>query len=235
VIESLSFGDALSDSNHMKLLLTSAGLANYSIRDALEGLVGKPLDETTLAFIPTAANVEKGDKEWLIKDLSDARAIFFSVDIVDISAIPKELWLPRLEAVDVLLFGGGNTFHLMHWIEKSGLKDTLPKLLETKVYVGISAGSIVACPTLLTSQSDRTFYYGDEAKGYTNDNGLGLVNFHVRPHLNSPYFPNIREPLLEKLAAEIKEPLYGIDDETAIVVEDGNISIISEGVWKKFN
>ncbi len=219
----------------MKLLLTSGGLTNPSMREALEDLVGKPLDEAKLAFIPTAANVEKGDKEWLINDLSDAKSIFFSVNIVDISAIPKELWLPRLEEAEVLLFGGGNTFHLMHWIEKSGLKELLPKLLEARVYVGISAGSIVACPTLLTSQSDRLLYYEDEAKGYTNTKGLGLVNFHIRPHLNSSHFPSIREPLLEQLAAQIKEPLYGIDDETAIKVDDEEISVVSEGEWKKFN
>ncbi len=218
----------------MKLLLTSGGLTNQTIRGALEELVGKPLDEATLAFIPTAANVEKGDKEWLIKDLSDAKSTFFSVDIVDISAIPKELWLPRLEAANVLLFGGGNTFHLMHWIEKSGLKELLPKLLETRVYVDISAGSIVVCPTLLTSQSDRLLYYEDEAKGYTNNNGLGFVNFNIRPHLNSPYFPNVQLPLLEKLAQDIKEPLYGIDDETAIMVFDDDVSVVSDGVWKKF-
>jgi len=219
----------------MKLLLTSGGLTNPTMREALEDLVGKPLDETKLAFIPTAANVEKGDKEWLINDLSDAKSIFFSVDIVDISAIPKELWLPRLEDTEVMLFGGGNTFHLMHWIEKSGLKELLPRLLETRVYVGISAGSIVACPTLLTSQDDRLLYYEDEAKGRTNTIGLGLVSFHVRPHLNSSYFPNIKEPLLKKLAEQIKEPLYGIDDDTAIKVHDGEISVVSEGEWKKFN
>ena len=219
----------------MKLLLTSGGLTNQSMRDALEELVGKPLDEVKLAFIPTAANVEKGDKEWLIKDLSDAKSIFFSVDIVDISAIPEKLWLPRLEAADVFLFGGGNTFHLMNWIEKSGLKKLLPKLLETRVYIGISAGSIAACPTLLTSQSDRLLYYEDEAKGYTNNTGLGLIDFHIRPHLNSPYFPNVRLPLLEELAQQIKKPLYGIDDETAIMVNDEGISVVSEGEWKKFN
>ncbi len=219
----------------MKLLLTSAGLINQSIRSALEELVGKPLDEAKLAFIPTAANVEKGDKEWLINNLSDAKSMFFSVDIVDISAIPKELWLPRLEDAEVLLFGGGNTFHLMHWIEKSGLKKLLPKLLKTRTYVGISAGSIAAGRTLLTSDSDRLLYYENEAVGYTNDKGLGLVNFHIRPHLDSPYFPNIREQLLETLSKEIKEPLYAIDDETAIQVMDEVKSVISEGTWKRFN
>ena len=123
----------------------------------------------------------------------------------------------------------------MHWIEKSGLKKLLPELLETQVYVSISAGSIAACPTLLTSQSNRLLYYEDEAKGYTNNEGLGFVNLNIRPHLNSPYFPNIRLPLLEELARQIKEPLYGINDETAIMIDDENISVVSEGAWKKFN
>ncbi len=53
----------------MKLLLTSSGLANKSISNALFELIGKKPEETTIVFIPTASNVEVGDKDWLITDL----------------------------------------------------------------------------------------------------------------------------------------------------------------------
>ena len=133
----------------MKLLLTSGGITNASIAHALFDLVGKKSEDTSLAFIPTASNVEVGDKTWLIDDLINLKKQNFkSVDIADISVVGQEVWLPKLEAADVIFFEGGDTFHLMEWINKSGLVSLLPDLLKTKVYVGVSAGSMVACKNL---------------------------------------------------------------------------------------
>lgn len=218
----------------MKLLLTSAGLSNKSIADTLAELVGKPFPETSLAYIPTAANTDPGDKGWLINDLANCQKLGFkSIDIVDISAIPKEMWLPRLKSADVLLFGGGNTFHLMHWVKKSGLAELLPELLKTRVYAGISAGSMVACKSLDLSTSERLY---DEAPSEQDtDEGLGYVDVLVRPHLNSPYFPNLNLENLEELAKEFPETFYALDDQTAIRCVDGEMSVVSEGVWKQFN
>jgi len=102
----------------MKILLTSGGLSNKSIVDALLELTERPFAELNLAFVPTAANVESGDKDWLIADLVTCTKLGFkSIDIVDISAIPKDVWLPRLQEADVFFFEGGNTYHLMEWVE----------------------------------------------------------------------------------------------------------------------
>jgi len=128
----------------MKLLLTSAGITNKTIKHAMQDLLGKSFKTLSVAFIPTAANVESGDKAWLIDNLNEFKQLgIASLDIVDISALPKDIWEHRLSQAQVLIFGGGNTYHLMYWLEKSGLKKLLPKLLESKVYVGISAGSMV--------------------------------------------------------------------------------------------
>ncbi|EKE11829.1 MAG: hypothetical protein ACD_15C00016G0004 [uncultured bacterium] len=218
----------------MKLLLTSAGLSNQSISNALLEMIGKPFSETTMAFIPTAANAESGDKDWLITDLIVCKKIGFkSIDIVDISAVPKDMWLPRLQEADVLYFEGGNSFHLMYWIEKSGLRELLPEMLKTKIYVGVSAGSMVACKSLDMSTSERL--YSEEIVGWRSDEGLGFVDMLIRPHLNSPYFPNLNLENLEKISKEFPDTFYAIDDNTAIKVVDGKIEIVSEGVWKKFN
>jgi dipeptidase E len=219
----------------MKLLLTSAGFTNDSIKKALLDLTGRSLDQLNLAFIPTAADVGKGDKGWLIDDLSNCKNLgFASIDIVDISAIPKDIWEEKLKNADILLFGGGNTFHLMYWLNKSGLAEMLPEMLKEKIYVGISAGSIVASHKLSVSDSER-FYYPE---GYVPDKdepGLGFVNFHIRPHFNSPDFPKLRKDILEELAKELSEPLYAIDNQTAIKVVDDKIEIISEGEYLKLN
>lgn len=120
----------------MKLLLTSSGKTNKSIGKALLDLLGKPFEKTNLTFIPTAANVEQGDKMWLVDDMNNFRKMnFASFDIVDISAVSKDIWFPSFNKADVLVFGGGDTYYLLSWIKKSGLEKILPELLKTKVYV----------------------------------------------------------------------------------------------------
>jgi len=219
----------------MKLLLTSGGITNKSIAKALFELVGKKPEETTLAFIPTAVNVGSSDKGWLIDDLYNLKQQNLkSIDIVDISALPEKVWLPRLEAADILFFSGGDTSHLMNWLEKSGLAKLLPDLLKTRVYAGISAGSIVAAPSLALSSKDKQLYYEKEF-GYKNEKALGFVNFHIRPHFNSPEFPNVRKEILQEVAKEIKEPIYVLDDQSALKVVDEKVEVVTEGEYMVFN
>ena len=218
----------------MKLLLTSAGLSNKSIVNALLELTEKPFPELNLAFIPTASNVEDGNKDWLIKDLVTLTELKFkSIDIVDISALPKDIWLPRLQNADVFFVEGGNTFHLMSWMEKSGLKELLPEMLKTRGYVGVSAGSMIACKSLDLSTSERL--YSEDVGKYEKDEGFGFVDFLIRPHLNSPHFPNVNLKYLEEISKKLPDTFYAIDDNTAIKVVDGKMDVVSEGKWKKFN
>src|SRR3989344_4280859 len=98
----------------MKLLLTSGGITNKSIASALFNLVGKKSEDTSLVFIPTATNIEKGDKGWFIDDLINLKKQSFkSIDTADISAVDEKIWRPKLDEADILFFEGGNTYHLM--------------------------------------------------------------------------------------------------------------------------
>ena len=219
----------------MKFLLTSGGLTNKSIANALIALAGKPARKTTIALIPTAANVEKGDKGWLINDLVNLKKQGFKcIDIVDISALPKSMWLPRLKTANVLFFSGGNTFHLMHWLKKSGLAKLLPKLLKTRVYAGISAGSIVAGKDLSLS-SINILYYEKNLKMKRDEKALGFFDFHFRPHLNSPHFPRIRPAVLAKMAKIVPDPTYALDDQCALKIVGKKIEIVGGGKYLVFN
>jgi dipeptidase E len=219
----------------MKLLLTSNGLSNESIAKALFDLVGKPASETAIAFIPTAMNASKSDKSWFIDDLSNIKKQEPKlVDIVDISALPKNVWLPRLESADVLFFSGGNSFHLMRWINESGLAELLPELLKTKVWAGISAGSMVTNPTLALSGKDKKIYY-EETFGKVGEAALNLVPFYTRPHFNSPDFPHSTKEYLEELAKEFPDTIYALDDNSALKVVDGKVEIVSEGEYLVLN
>ena len=114
----------------MKLLLTSGGITNKLMENEILALTKKPASKLHVAFVPTAANPEDGDKRWLIKDLQALVNMGIgTIDVVDISALPRDIWQKRLKKADVLEFGGGNTFHLLYWIKKSGLDEILKNLL----------------------------------------------------------------------------------------------------------
>lgn len=215
----------------MKLFLTSAGLSNKTLASELISLIGIEKEKVKIAFVPTASNVEEGDKGWLIDDYVNLKKQGFkSIDIVDISAVPQSIWYPRLKSAHILFFGGGNTFHLMHWVTKSGLQDLLPKLLKTRVYAGISAGSCIAGPTIYNSVQNLF----EEKYPVKIEKGLGLVDFQFIPHLGSPYFKKVTEKNLEVASKDLKEPVYALDDNSAFVVNGKKVKVISTGKWRKF-
>ncbi len=218
----------------MKLLLTSGGITNPSISKALFELVGKKPQDTSLVFIPTASNVEMGDKSWLIDDLINLKnQNFKSIDIADISAVPESIWKPKMEQADVLFFEGGNTYHLMEWINKSGLDKLLPELLKTKVYAGLSAGSMVTNPDLALKISQVVY---EEDLDKTDDMpGLNYVNFYILPHLNSPYFTKLKEQNIKDAVKDIPLKIYALDDQSAIKVINEKVEIISEGEYLELN
>lgn len=217
----------------MKLLLTSGGLTNKSIEKALFDLVGKKPEDTSLVFIPTASNVEMGDKDWFINDLINInKQNYKSVSITDVSAVPENIWRPQMEEADILFFEGGNTYHLMKWINKSGLVGLLPEMLKTKIYVGLSAGSMVTSPDLALRLSQ--IIYGDDMEEEPMD-GLNYVDFYFLPHLNSPFFPTRMEEKIIEVAKTLPKKIYALDDHSALKVVDGEVEVISEGKYLEFN
>src|SRR4051812_34408430 len=124
----------------MKLLLTSAGIVNDSIAKVLFDMAGKKPENLKVAFIPTAANVEEGNKvEWFFRQYEDLRRIGITwIDMVDFADSDVD-WQARLDGCDVLYLTGGNTFYLLDQIRKHDFGDYLEKALASKVYVGGSA------------------------------------------------------------------------------------------------
>ena len=226
----------------MKLLLTSGGVTNDSIAQALEDLVGKQPKDIKIAFIPTAANLDRSSKEWLIRDEYRLIERGYEVDIIELTAVKTPALKQALEAADVIFLGGGNTFYLSYWLEKSGLADMLPELLETRVYAGISAGSIVAGSSLVLSShalnNPQAFQDQDydelgpegESSGFT----LKFVDLIFRPHLNSRFFTSARIDLLEEKVKGLSSDVYALDDDSALKIVDGNIEVVSEGEWHHF-
>ena len=219
----------------MKLLLTSAGISNTSIHNALVQLMGKPVAEASALFVPTAiyALPNGGDiaRRVICGSLGDPFCDlgWKSLGLLELTVLPsikQELWVPMLRETDALLVGGGDCQYLCYWMQQSGLADLLPSLLKKTVYVGLSAGSMIMTRFGTT--------YGNHTLPAESDKSLGLVDFALHPHLDHEWFPKNSLANVEKLAAKIPVPSYAIDDQTAIKVTDGTVEVVSEGHWKLF-
>lgn len=216
----------------MRLVLTSGGISNKSIENELKNIIGKDLKGLKMIFCTTASNYEGGDmNDWLIKDIIHFKDLGFKIDVCDINGINKENFLPRFEWSDVIYFEGGNTQWLRRCIKSSGLENHLKSLLETRVWIGTSAGSIVLCPTICNSCQDL---FDDNIQGYPTD-GLGLVDFQFVPHLNNEFFPKIKKEYISNASKNLKaidgKKLLVMDDNGAVFIDNEKTKIVSEGNW----
>ena len=187
----------------------------------------KEIDDIKIGFVPTAANAEPGNKDWYVRQMTDLYDHGFSyVDVVDISAADVD-WKIRLADCDVILISGGNTFHLLNQIRKTGFADWFKENLDSKVFVGISAGSIIMTPSIAIASVDD----GDENLiGLEDLTGMRLVDFEVSVHTPESVSHDGNKKYLEG----IKNVLYGLDNNSAIKVVDDEIEIVSEGEWLKY-
>ena len=220
----------------MKLLLTSAGIKNASIHDALVELLGKPIAECNALCIPTAGYGHPQGSPGGAWRFITGRATtpmcelgWKSLGVLELTALPsigEDRWVSWVRETDVLLVNGGDALYLSHWMRQSGLADMLPSLQDT-VWVGLSAGSMVMTPRV-----------GEDFIGWKpptgEDRALGVVPFSIFPHLDHEALPENTMAEAERWAAGLANPAYAIDDQTAIKVTDDGVDVVSEGRWKLF-
>ncbi|MFF0345588.1 Type 1 glutamine amidotransferase-like domain-containing protein [Kribbella sp. NPDC004875] len=220
----------------MKLLLTSGGVSNGSIREALVELLGRAVSEACALYVPTAQWGHPMLGPGSVRRSVAGEAPFHrltglgwgSLGVLELAALPsvgEERWVAWVREADALLVDGGDAAYLCHWMRTSGLAEVLPSL-DDKVWVGMSAGSMVLTPRI-----------GDDFVNWPaapDDRTLGVVDFSIYPHLDHEQMPGNTLADAERWAAEIEGPAYAIDDETAIKVVGGTVEVISEGQWKAF-
>ena len=238
----------------MRALLTSAGIKNRSIHDALVDLLNKPIAESNALFIPTGVYPFPGGPRMAWRAISSplCELGWKSLGVLELTALPnidESAWVPTVRDADALLVWGGDPMFIADWMRRSGLTGLLPTLPSDAVYVGVSAGSMAASSIFVETytepprgkdrplQSEDIVFAtpgGDVARILITGRGAGLVDFAVIPHLEHADHPDASFANAERWAARIPAPTYAIDDETAIRVVDGAAQVVSEGQWKMF-
>lgn len=242
----------------MRALLTSSGITNGSIQDALVDLLGKPIAESDALVIPTAIYPFPGGPGMAWRAICGKGPAplcelgWKSLGVLELTALPsidEAAWVPAVRDADALLVWGGDPLFLANWMRLSGLADLLPTLRSEAVYVGVSAGSIAAASTFVETyvdpprgtdgplkSEDVVFAtpQGDLDRILVTGQGAGLVDFAVIPHFEHPDHLDASTANAEKWAARIPAPTYAIDDDTAVTVVDGAVEVVSEGQWTLF-
>ena len=164
-------------------------------------------------FVPYALSDRDGYAE-------TARAKFLQMGFAleSIHRVPD----PRkaVESAEAIFIGGGNTFRLLKTLYEHGLLAPIRLRVESGIpYIGSSAGSVVACPTIRTTNDMPIVEPPSLA-------ALGLVAFQINAHYvdpdpNSKHMGESREVRLREFHEENETPVVGIREGSMLRAENG--------------
>lgn len=173
------------------LILTSS---NCFVTSDFVPYLPKQPKEIRLTFIPTAAEVEKGDLQWLHDDRQALVDAGFQVSDFTLTGKSAEQVQEMLEKTDFVFVSGGNTFFLLQEMKKSGFADLIENFVSKGLlYGGSSAGSIVAGPDISLVKELDDPAMAPELTDYT---GLGLIDVVAFPHWGSEHFHDRYEKVM---------------------------------------
>lgn len=214
----------------MKLFLTSAGLIPETT-GAFLGLLNKKPAEVKVCFIATASYAKhpKGDASYITEERRRWSELGFKrIRELDLRKEKEESLRDKLRGFDVISVLGGNTFYLLKYVRESGFDKALRLFLDGGgIYLGVSAGSIIACKDI--SPAGWSPDWDENTVGLKDFKGMGLVDFIISPH----YKPE-HEAIIEENKHKVPYPVIASTDLQAVLVEGGNIQFIGPGEFKKF-
>ena len=223
----------------MRMLLTSEGVHNDVIRQALVDLLGKPIEEASIVAVIDAILPFGGDNTKTLDDLQQLRSLGWKeFDLLSLFAGPASLVESRLRSADVIFCYGGSNHWLAHAWTSTGLAPVLAELLDEKVYLGWSAGSMIF--SRLQAQSVEAFSDQDEVARFELDSvapAVPLFDWFVICHRGADWQPQVTDEVIATCAARLGGPVYFLDDDTALLVRDAASApeVISTGQWRHFD
>ncbi len=208
----------------MKLILTSSG---FDIKDEIVELLPKPPTQLKLAHIVTASNPEP-DKSYVQKDKDIMIKLGFTVQDINIEGKNEQQLWELLKDRDVVCVQGGNTFYLLKHVKLSGFDHVVKRLInQGKIYIGISAGTYIACPTIEHANWKNT---DRNMVNLTDLSALNLVPFLISAHFREKY-----RKAIETGAKKSDLPTVALYDTQAVLVIDGKWKVIGAGKREFFN
>jgi dipeptidase E len=190
----------------MKLLLTSAGLANKNVRNFFISQFDR-LDNKTACIVTSGRNEE--EQLYInssIKELED-----LGIRVIEFNIAKHESFV-NFPLYDIYYVCGGNTFYILDQMRKTGVdKILIDAVKKGKFYIGVSAGSIIPGPDIEVAG------LGDPNDINLQDlTGLKLIPYIITPHYNQKEEKDVEEFKEKRKDAEV----ITLTDEQALFVED---------------
>lgn len=188
--------------------------AETEIRRILRGL-------SRILFIPYASKDYDAYTDSMQKRFAQ---MGIGVDAIHLSRKPKQ----AVSNAHAVFIGGGNTFRLLSSLYNHNLLDAIKKRVSTGMpYIGSSAGTNVACPTIATT-NDMPIVFPPSLRA------LGLVHFQINPHFLSADPTSIhkgetREQRIAEFHEEHSTPVIGLPESSMIRVEGSRITLLGKG------
>lgn len=178
--------------------------------------------ERKILFIPYADFDEQAYEKEVSKYLG---ASGFEVTGISIFSNP----IHALSEFPVLLVGGGNTFLLLDKLYKHNLLSSIrERVLSGKmVYVGSSAGTVLACPTIQTTNTMAIVYP-------PSFNALALIPFQINPHYEEwncpvPHIGETKKERIEEFLQENSTPVLALPEDSYLIVS-GSHGVLKNGL-----
>ena len=183
-------------------------------------ILPKPPKELKLTHI-TTASIDEKNKDYFHKETQIMKELGFQVTEADISGMTEGKVRKLLKDTNIIYVQGGNTYYLLKSIKESGFDKVVKELLEKGViYIGVSAGSYVAGPTI--EQAD--WIHEHNRFGLTDLTAMNLVPFLLMVH----YVPEYKSILKEKIQKS-KYEFKILTDDQAILVKGDNYKLVGKG------
>ena len=222
----------------MRMLLTSNGIHNDAVREAFLGLLDRPPAESNIAVIIDAILPFAGDNSTTLEHLAELHALGWKeFDLMSLLGGPRAVIESRLRSADVIFCYGGTNHWLAHAWTATGLAPVLRELLDEKVYLGTSAGSMI----FSRRHADMVKAFDDQEEVdmlqlESVAAAVPLFDWSLLAHLDAPYFPDQTDETLAAGAARLGAPLYVIDDDSALLIRDPEQppEVVSTGRWLEF-
>jgi len=210
----------------MKMILFSADFRVEGSIEELEKLVGKNRKDINFSIINEAYAVENGDHKWIIESMNTLMNNFDgNIEFVNLLALDIKKVEERIMLSDVIFVLGGNTEYLKNVFEKTGFSKLLPKLLETKVYIGSSAGSMIVGH--LPSYKNQDKYYG-QLEHYNVKSYLDLLDLSILPHFRASYLNNRDDKWAIEESKNVGYTVYALSDDSALIINENDRYVIGE-------
>lgn len=223
----------------MRMMLTSGGVQTELLRSTLRGLLDQPFEQSRVAVIIDAILPFAGDNSQTLVHLEQLHSLGWSeFDLMSLFAGPRSVLESRLRSADVIFCYGGSNHWLAHAWTTTGFAPLLRELLDEKVYLGLSAGSMIF--SRLHGRVVDAFGQDEEIEMLQLDSvaaALPLFDWALLPHLGAPYFPRQTDEWAAVGAVRLGAPIYYLDDDSALVVRDPHEApeVVSSGHWLQFD